>query len=182
MKKAIAIGLLSLLVLIVILVSRQPNEYTIEKSVAINKPQSEIFKNVLNFKEWKTWNTWFQKDPTIKLIYSEPTARIGSSVTWDSDKEGSGKQTITDIVGEEFIKMKLEFYKPLKGIAFTYFKFKKNSEGSTEVFLLMEAKNESFISKFFYLVFDAKSIIGKNFEQSLQNLKKISEAQPTLTP
>ncbi len=177
MKKIIVLGAFIGILIFIVLVLQQPKEFNVEKSITINKNRSEIFAQVYNLKNWKDWSAWFQNDPLIKLIYSENLAEKGSYVTWESDKEGSGTQTITDSVGVEFIKLKLEYQKPFKGVVYSYFKFKELTETSSEVFWLVEAKNNSFMDKLYYFIINTESIIAKNLDQSLKNLKKLTEAQ-----
>lgn len=176
MKKMIGLIVLGLVIAIGVITFLQPKNYMVEDEVVINKDRSSVVSYVSNLKEWKSWSPWFERDPEMKMEYGVPFSGRGASVTWQSKTEGDGKQTITDIVDEEFMKMKLEFYKPFTGEAYGFFKFDEISEDQTKVTWRMELENKTFLDKFFYLVFSVNSAIKKDFNKGLSNLKEVAES------
>ncbi|MCB0379451.1 MAG: SRPBCC family protein [Bdellovibrionales bacterium] len=174
MKKVFGIAI-SLIVLVVaglsVFASQQPSEYEVTHSVIINKGQSEVFPLVADLQAWESWSPWYEKDPAMKREFSENTRGVGASMTWDSEEVGKGKQTITDVVDDEAIKMELVFTAPMEGKAYSFFKIKSTEDGQTQVSWRMEGKNDSFVKKLFYGLMDVKGMIKQDFEKGLSNLK-----------
>jgi len=176
MKKILSFSLLGLVVILVVATFLQPTNFTVEDSIVINKERASVVGYISNLKEWKAWSPWYERDPEMKMEYGEVFQGRGASVTWESKSEGNGKQTIVDMVGEEFMKLKLEFYTPFTGEADAFFKLDEVSSDQTKVTWRMKSENKGFVDKFFYFVFSVSSAIKKDFTKGLSNLKEVAES------
>ena len=154
----------------------QPETYRVVRTVEISADISTVFNKVSDLRNWPTWSPWFKRDSKMIIKFSDDTASIGGYSTWDSETEGSGKQTITEINQNQSLKIDLEFYKPFEGTASSDFTFVNTSPNKTKVSWGLDGKNEGFIGKLFYGLLDYDSMIGKDYEAGLQSLKKISES------
>ena len=175
MIKKIGIVLVSALLVVSVLTLAQPSKYSVEEVILIDASPERVMPLLIDLKEWRKWSPWLEKDPEMLTDYSDLSSGRGASVVWDSKKDGKGKQTITDIVGDEFIKMKLEFYSPNQGVAYSFFRLKENKIDETEVIWLFEYENKTFIEKFFCLFFGIKSMIRTDYKKGLANLKAVVE-------
>jgi uncharacterized protein YndB with AHSA1/START domain len=84
--------------------------------------------------------------------------------------------TITESVPGERIVLQLEFVKPFEGSSTTEFTFRPE-DGGTHVTWTMSGTN-NFVSKAVSLFMDCDKIVGAQFEQGLDNIKKAVAAQP----
>jgi len=175
MLKIILIAVPVIIVVFLIVVSTRPSEFRVTRSLAIAAPPDAIFPHVNELKKWKAWNPWGKIDPNMKLTYDGPASGAGASYAWVGNREvGEGKATITESKPNEFVRFKLEFFKPMAGVSDTLFTFKP-AGNQTEVTWAMTGKN-NFISKAFCMFMNMDKMIGGQFEKGLADLKTVAEA------
>jgi hypothetical protein len=172
--KITGISLLSIVVIYIILCAVAP-PFAVEKSIVINAKDSVIFSKFGDFKQWDSWSPWSQKDPGIKTnsVYSGTPYTKGHQVQWVSKSEGSGRQVIEEIKPYSYIKTAL-YFQPNEDQP-GYSEFKLTSEGtSTKVTWSMKGKMP-FLMKGMFMVMGVNKMLGKIFEDGLNNLKKDCE-------
>ena len=84
--------------------------------------------------------------------------------------------TITESVENESVALKMEFEKPMVATNQAIFTFTPDSADRTTVTWSMSGKN-GFIAKAFSLILNCDKMVGGKFEQGLQNLRSITEAE-----
>lgn len=74
-------------------------------------PREKVWENVATLKNHDRWSQWRQIDPAMQVTYSGIDGQPGSSMEWESQKEGvgNGKQTISKVTGNERIDFNLLF-------------------------------------------------------------------------
>lgn len=88
--------LILLLVLLVGVAFLLPAKVHVERSIAIDRPASEVFAVVNSFKLLNAWSPWAEKDPNAKYTFEGPRNGVGAKINWVGNAEvGSGNQTIT---------------------------------------------------------------------------------------
>lgn len=149
-------------------------EMLIEKSVIINKDVHEVFSFLQETKNQDKFSVWNMKDPTMKKTYTGIDGTKGFTYTWDSkDKNtGAGKQEITDIMEDTFIRYHIRFERPMKNEATTEFRVDKVREDQTSVTWSFAGPVKFPMSLLSFLF---KGMLGKQIEKSLQNLKALLE-------
>jgi hypothetical protein len=153
----------------------QPSGYRVMRSLAINAPPAAVFPHVNELKKWETWNPWGKIDPNMKLTYDGPPSGVGASYSWVGNNEvGEGKATIVESRPGEFIRFKLEFFKPMAGVSDTVFTFRPQGT-QTEVTWDMSGRN-NFIGKAFCMFMNMDKMVGGQFEKGLADMKSIVEA------
>lgn len=91
MVKAHFVFLLTLAALLAIVSQFLPGSYRVERSTVIKAAAEKVLHEVGDFRQWKTWGIWFQRDPGMVVTYSEPPTGVGSWTNWVSKPEGDGK-------------------------------------------------------------------------------------------
>ena len=104
-----------------------------EKSIVINKSASEIFDVLSDLNKWNIWSPWIHIEPRSKTNVTGPAKKVGQTQTWEGEVVGSGKMTFTELNEPTNLIIKLEFYKPWKSIAETFFNLKKIKIGRAHV-------------------------------------------------
>src|SRR4051794_30354482 len=89
-------GLATLVLALVLVAFALPRTYRFERSVVMNARTDAIHAQVADLRAWKTWGAWQERDPGMKLSYSEKPTGVGAWSAWESQKEGNGKMTITE--------------------------------------------------------------------------------------
>lgn len=150
-------------------------EMTIEKKVTINKDITTVFDFLQETKNQDRFSVWNMKDPEMKKSYSGTDGMVGFVYTWDSkDKSvGAGSQEIIRIAPEKMIEYEMKFVRPMKNTAMaTFLVSNVVGEASTLVTWTFTSPTK-FPMSLFSPIF--KNILGKQLQQSLQNLKLILE-------
>jgi hypothetical protein len=172
MKIVIIIALL--VIVFLVFVALRPSQYRIERSITISAAATAIFPQINDLHKSAVWSPWLKIDPNVKVAYEGPAAGVGAASTWAGNKEiGEGRQTIVESNADELVRIKLEFAKPMTGVATTDFALKSEG-GQTRVTWSMYGDN-NFIGKIFCLFMNQDKMIGSEFEKGLANLKTLVE-------
>lgn len=177
LKRLLAV-LVIFIALLVIASFFTPKSLNVEKEIMINRATNEVYTEVSDFKNWTEWSYWFQLDPAMTNTFSEEMGQVGSFNEWKSDHQfvGDGKQTIVEVIPQEYIKMKMEFGN-MDGNDYALWKFKTNEDGSTQVIWSFEGQEMPFQYRLLSALF-MKGMIEESYEKSLQNLKNYIENKP----
>jgi hypothetical protein len=182
--KITGIVLAALVVIVVILGFIAPKEFKVERSVIIPTDNKEvIFKNLTHWNEFLKWNPWSAMDPNQKLTFSGEEGTVGSSYTWEGNKDvGKGSMTIAALKENEMVDMDLYFIKPFEAKNKTYFNMTQEGSGY-KVNWSMSGKSD-FPMNIFGLFMNMDKMIGADFEKGLESLKKkcIEEAATPSEP
>lgn len=159
-----------------------PRQVHVERSATIDAPPGVVFANVDDLRRWEAWTPWGKdRDPTVAMTYSEPTAGKGAWFAWTSEDLGSGKLEIVDSRAPESIDMRLSFADDPGEPAKCGFTFAADSGGKTNVTWHFDADMGAWPpGRYFGLFMD--KLLGGDYEQGLANLKRIAEAQAKTQP
>jgi polyketide cyclase/dehydrase/lipid transport protein len=174
--KKVLIAILGLIVLVLVGATLiLPREVPVERKVVVDAAPDRIYPYLVDLKKWQEWNAWAAKDPNMKVTYGEKVEGEGASYSWVSETQGSGSMTITKVIEPTRVETKMDFGD--QGTATAYFELKNTGDDKTEVTWHMVADMGSNpIGKIFGLMMDG--MVGPDFEDGLQRLKKLSESAP----
>ena len=154
-----------------IYIAVQPNSYEVVRSRTMEVPAAIIYDNVIDYRNWEAWSPWIEKEPDLKITYSEKTKGVGGSHSWEG-KDGVGTMRILEVFPNDSIKQELQFddYDPSKVNWF----FEPAEGGKTKVTWTMSSDNIPFMFKGYAAVsggFD--KMIGPDFERGLEKLDSL---------
>lgn len=87
-----------------------PSKLIVEREQVIDCPVSDLFEQVNNYENWKTWSPWHLQDPDMKITYSnDKTVGLGAKYNWDSEVLGQGYSEIVESIPNKKIKTALFF-------------------------------------------------------------------------
>ncbi len=162
------------LVLFLVYVSRRPSSFRYVRSATISAPASAVFPHVNDFHKWEAWSPWEKLDPATRKIYSGSAFGVGANYAWQGNsKVGSGHMTIIESRPSEFIRITIEFIKPMKATNTIEFTFAES--GNQTVLAHSMFGCNSFLGKLMGLFMDMDKMIGTQFEKGLQSIKEIAE-------
>lgn len=174
MFRKIFLGLGVLLTILVMVVWMQPARFNVTRTAKIHAPVNDVFAQVNDLHNWEAWSPWAKLDPDAKNTFDGPAAGVGSSFKWSgNDKVGEGVMTILESKPNEYIKIKLDFIRPMQGTSTTEFFFKDENK-DTEVTWAMSGEN-TFLSKAIHLCMNLDKVVGSEFENGLANLNNAVE-------
>ena len=176
MWKKILLGLVTIVAIFAIVVALQPGEYKVSRTATINAPAAAVYANVNDFRKWEAWSPWAKLDPNATNSFEGPASGKGSKFRWSgNDDIGEGHMEILDSKQDEYVKMKLEFIRPMAGVCDTDFALK--AEGNQTVVTWTMAGKNDFVSKAMCLFINMDKMIGGDFEKGLGNIKTIVEGE-----
>ena len=178
MIKKVILGTLAVvvlgLVIIVVMITMQPDQYTVTRNASYNAPPEKLFEQVNDFHKWDAWSPWAKLDPAMKSFHSGSDSGKGAVYEWSgNDDVGRGKMTIAESRPSDLVKIDLEFMEPFASKAVTEFAFKPDGP-KTNVTWSMKG-DHNFVSKAFCLVMDMDKMIGGDLEKGLAQLKPVVE-------
>jgi hypothetical protein len=170
----VLIGIAALIAIFFVVVAMQPAEFRITRSATMAAPASAVFGQVNDFHNWIAWSPWEKLDPALKRNYEGQPAGAGAVYSWVGNKQvGEGRMTITESRPDEFVRLKLEFLKPFVATNTTEFTFQPQGNQTLMTWDMTGRNNCLF--KAFSLLFNMQKIVGKQFEEGLNNLKQVVE-------
>jgi effector-binding domain-containing protein/ribosome-associated toxin RatA of RatAB toxin-antitoxin module len=160
-----------------------PGKTHVERSLQMNnvKPES-VYALLNNMKTYDQWMPWNKRDPQMKKSWGDKTEGVGAYYSWESKVKdvGSGNMTITESVPNKSVKTDLDFLE--NGKAKGGWEIKEKDGGSeVKWFMDSEASGGFFgkaMQKYFFLFMD--KMLGPDFVQGLESLKKEAEANPAM--
>jgi hypothetical protein len=146
----------------------------IEKSIEIKKSSKLVFDYLKLTKNQDNFSVWNMADPDMKKQYQGIDGTIGFIYSWDSAMKnvGAGEQEITSIEEGKSIEYELRFIRPMQNTGKSIFQISSKGEDNTVVAWIFDSSSKfpmSLLSPIF------KSMLGKDIEKGLINLKGILE-------
>lgn len=176
MLKTVGIILLVLLGALLLMASRQPDAFAIERSVVIAAPAETIYPKIADLHQWAPWSPYEKLDPQMKKVFNGTPGAAGASYYWSGNsKAGEGTITVRELMPPSKITMQLDMLKPIEGHNVIEFNLEPAS-GGTRVTWAMRGAN-SFLSKVVSVFMNMDTMIGKDFEDGLASLKTQVEAK-----
>jgi uncharacterized protein YndB with AHSA1/START domain len=177
MLKTLAIIVVVVLVVIagiLIYASTRPDSFRVQRSTSIKAPPQKIFAMINDLKAWATWSPYEKKDPAMKRSFGAVTAGKGATYEWDGDKNvGKGHMEIVETAQPNKVVIKLDFLKPFE--AHNTAEFTLEPKGDTTLVSWAIYGPSAYITKVMGLFFNMDTMIGKDFEVGLADLKAAAE-------
>lgn len=179
MLKTLAIIVVVVLVVIagvLIYASTKPDSFRVQRSASIKAPPEKIFPLINDLKAWVGWSPYEKKDPAMKRSFGPVTAGKGATYEWAGDKNvGQGHMEILEAQPSSKVLIKLDFIKPFE--AHNTAEFTLEPKGDTTLATWAIYGPSAFVTKVMGLFFDMDTMIGKDFEVGLADLKAAAEKQ-----
>ncbi|HEY3390750.1 MAG TPA: SRPBCC family protein [Prolixibacteraceae bacterium] len=174
--KFLLIGVVAILALILVIALFTKKEYGVVREVTINKPKSVVFEYVKFLKNQENFSVWANKDPAMKKDYRGTDGTVGFVSSWESKMKdvGKGEQEIKKIIEGERIDYELRFFEPYASTDQAFITFEGISDTQTKVKWGFSGRMK-YPMNLFLLTMDMEGMIGKDFQDGLNNLKAILE-------
>ncbi|HEY1096028.1 MAG TPA: SRPBCC family protein [Alphaproteobacteria bacterium] len=162
------------LVILGVLIIRQPDQFRVTRTLKMAATPDTIFPHINNFRMWQSWSPWVEMDPNAVMHFEGPETGKGAKTTWKGNNQiGEGSLTILESVPSSLIRYRLDFIKPMAGISYSEFKFLPQGD-QTMVSWTMYGQN-TWMGKIIGLFMNCEKMIGTQFDKGLNNLKRVVE-------
>ena len=159
--------------ILVIVVTVQPEKAHLEKSIVIEAPDSVIFPYLSNYRKLSNWWPWSKMDADLVQTYEGKDGTVGSKVLWSGAKAGEGSMTLEELVENKRVKS-IMVIAGQKEAATSEFTLEPEGSG-TRVLWTYNGVNDGVAGKTKWILMG--TLLGSQYDLGLKNLKKIIEEQ-----
>jgi uncharacterized protein YndB with AHSA1/START domain len=157
----------------------KPDSFNVRRALNIKAPPEKIFALINDLHGWGAWSPYEKKDPAMKRTFSGAASGKGAVYEWDGNKNvGKGRMEIVEASPPSKIVIKLDVISPFEGHNTAEFTMDSKGDG-TDVTWAMHGP-APFISKVMQVFINMDTMIGKDFEDGLADLKALAEQAPAL--
>ena len=174
--KVTGLIILSLIAAILLIAAFADKNYSVERTVTINKPKQEVYDYAKYLKNQGEFSVWTKIDPDMKVEYRGTDGTVGFVSAWDSNvkEAGKGEQEIIKIDEGKKIDYELRFLEPMTSTDNASLAFESVNDNSTKVTWRFFGKMK-YPMNGMLMFMDMDQMLGKDLEGGLQNLKTIVE-------
>lgn len=171
-----AIG--GIIALLLIIAAFSKKNFAVERNITVHKPLHETYDFLTSLQNQDQWSKWTQLDPNMKKTYIGTDKTVGFISRWESQHKqvGEGEQEIKKLIPNQRMECELRFTKPMRSVANAYFTVASEGESHSCVAWGFSSKM-SWPFNAFMLFFNMENAIGKDFQEGLENMKKMIEAE-----
>jgi len=170
----VAVVLAIAIAVVLILALTKPDALRVQRTTSIRAPAEKIFPLINDFRQWRSWSPYEDRDPALKRTYSGAESGKGAVYAWDGNKNvGSGRMEILDASAPSKIVIKLDFFKPFEGHHTAEFTMLPQGDVTNLSWTMYGPA--VFLSKVMQVFMNLDRMIGRDFETGLANLKKLTE-------
>ena len=174
MFKIIALVFVVLIVALLVFATTKPDTFRVQRSASIKAPPEKIFPLINDLHRWGAWSPWEKMDPAMKRNFSGAANGKGAVYEWEGNHNvGKGRMEITETSPPSQVVIKLDFIKPFEAHNIAEFMM-GSKDDSTNVTWAMHGPTP-YMAKVIHIFFSMDSMVGKDFETGLANLKAIAE-------
>jgi uncharacterized protein YndB with AHSA1/START domain len=177
MLKTVVIVAVVFLVVLFGFAATRPDSFRMQRSMLIDAPPAKVFALITDFKQWPTWSPWEKLDPNMKRTHSGSERGVGTVYEWDSpSKAGAGRMEIKQTTPPSQVVIQLNFIKPFAAQNTAEFTLQAQANNATQITWAMSGPNP-YLAKLMQVFVSMDSMVGKDFEEGLANLKRVAEGK-----
>jgi len=174
MFTTILIILVVIIAAVLIYAATRPNDFVVTRSAGIKAPAEAIFPLINDFRRWPEWSPYEKLDPDVKRTLSGADSGKGAAYAWEGNsKAGKGRMEITGSAPSSLVSLKLDFEKPFRASNTVDFSLSPSGDGTTVTWAMRGAR--PLIAKLMGLFMNFDTLIGRDFEAGLDNLRRATE-------
>ena len=168
----------------VIFAATRPDTFRVQRSLTIEAAPEKIFPLIDDFHNWPGWAPQDKEDPSMKRTNSGAAFGTGAVSDWaGSGSAGKGRMSIIESTPPSRVVVKVDFVKPFAAHNLNEFTLEPivgpipKLGPATKITWTMQGSNLYFM-KVMSIFVNMDRVMGKHFENGLNNLKKVVEYRP----
>lgn len=174
MLRIAGIVIVVLVAAVLLFAASRPDTFHVQRSASIKAPPEKVFALINDYRNWNAWSPWEKKDPALKRTFSATTSGKGATYAWEGNKDvGQGRMEIAEAVAPSSITIKLDFVQPFEAHNIVDFTLTPLADATTVTWAMRG--DTPYFAKIIHVFIDMDSMVGKDFEAGLANLKAIAE-------
>lgn len=168
----IILGIIGFILILALFVSKRMDY---EKSISIQSPIDNVWKNISSLSAMDQWSPWNAKDPNMQKSLTGTDGEPGAKQSWVSSVKnvGEGSQTIISLDEPNRINTRLDFIKPFKSTADAYVILAKSGDNTKATWGFKSSMPYPMNLMKLFMNFEKE--MDKEFGEGLEKLKTICE-------
>ena len=161
-----------LIVLFMVLALFARNDFTVQRTIIINKPRQDVFEFIRFLENHRAFSKWTTKE-SIKVKPGTGTDGYpGFVLAWDNFKEKAGvaELEIKKITTGSGINIEHRYIRPLKGLAISYMTVDDSPGNQTELKWVYSGVS-AYPINLLTSILNMDNIVGRDLENCLTKLK-----------
>lgn len=150
-----------------IFIATQKGNFSVERSKIINSQKSSLYNYVIDYNNWKEWNSLAVEDSLINITLSQNTVGNSSTLLWEAS-QGEGDIKTINVKESDSISQKMNFNGNFADVVMSF----KDTLGKTKVTWKAKGKMGFLFKVLTTFNGGAAKIFGSMFEKSLVYLDK----------
>jgi hypothetical protein len=152
----------------------RPDAVHVERTASIKAPPDRIFPFIDDLRSWTSWSPWEKLDPAMERTYGGAASGRGAVYSWKGNRRvGQGRMEIIDASQPARVTIRVHFSEPFETHNVARFTLSPQGD-STSVTWSMDG-SIPYIVKVMGIFVNLDTMIGKDFEAGLANLKTLAE-------
>jgi hypothetical protein len=168
----ILLAVAGVFVVIALIASTKPDEWTVQRQGTIPSAPATVFPHLEDVNKFLKWSPWAKNDPNMKVTYGVPLTGKGANFSWvGNSKVGAGMMTITESRPNDLVASRFDFSKPIcctNNHAFTL-----KPEGSQTIVTWTMNGKSPFYFKMILVFASSDKMMGDDLELGLANLRAV---------
>ncbi len=174
MLRKLLLGVVVLIAAVLLLATRQPDTFSVERRIVVNAPPERVFAQINDFHAWEAWSPWAKLDPAMQVTYSGAAQGVGAVYEWRGNSDvGEGRMAIKSATAPSEVMIALDFLTPFESHNVTTFMLTPTESG-TEVIWTMKG-NAEYVTKLMTMFVSMDKMVGPDFSRGLEQLKAVVE-------
>jgi uncharacterized protein YndB with AHSA1/START domain len=159
---------------ILVYAATKPDSFRVQRTASIKAPPDKIFLLINDLKAWAAWSPYEKKDPAMKRSFGAVTSGKGATYDWQGDRNvGQGHMEIVEASPPSRVLIKLDFIKPFE--AHNNAEFTLEPKGDNTLVTWAIYGPSAYVTKVMGVFFNMDTMIGRDFEAGLADLKEAAE-------
>jgi uncharacterized protein YndB with AHSA1/START domain len=164
----------AVVIVVLILAAAKPDVFRIERKIDIKATPEEIFAHLEDFHLWAAWSPWEKLDPAMTRSFSGAPSGKGAGYAWQGNKKvGRGSMEILEAAMPSRLIIKLDFFEPFEAHNTAEFSLAAGGQETTVTWAMFGPS--PFMMKVMHVFMNMDKMVGKDFEEGLNNLKNVAE-------
>ncbi len=153
-----------------------PSKQSVTRQIVIDAPIGKIMPHLTSARAFHAWSPWAEMEPDLEIGWSGPEQGVGSGITWDSARSGTGSWVVTAIDEGRRVDIALEFGGSNK--AASWFELALVPGGTQVTWGFETEAGMNPIHRWFGLMLD--DWVGGDYEKGLRRLREKVEGRADL--
>jgi len=173
MLKKLALIVGALLAALLVFTITRPDDFRVQREIVIKASPEKIMPLLTDFKQFAQWSPWEHLDPKMQREFSGAPSGPGAIYAWQgNDDVGKGRMEILSVTPDKVV-IQLDFLSPFEAHNTTEYTLSRQGENTRMTWAMFGPAN--FLTKLMGVFVSMDSMVGKDFEKGLSQLKREAE-------